>query len=58
MTECDFRRVDHPVYLLDLASCNFFLFGHLHEKMAGSVYETVEELEEKIKMVIEIIQKS
>jgi hypothetical protein len=26
--------------------------------MAGSVYETVEELEEKIKMVIEIIQKS
>jgi hypothetical protein len=58
MAECDFRRLDHPVYSPVLTPCDFFLFDCLHEKMIGSVYETVEELEEKIRVVIEAIPKS
>jgi hypothetical protein len=42
IAEYDFRRLDHSAYLPDLAYCDFFLFGYLHQKMIGSVYETVE----------------
>jgi hypothetical protein len=58
MAKCNFRRLDHPAYSQVLAPCDFFLFSYLHEKIAGSVYETVEELEEKIRVVIETIPKS
>jgi hypothetical protein len=58
MAECNFCIFDHAAYLLDLAPYEFFIFGYLHEKMAESVYETVEELEEKIRVVIEAIAKS
>jgi hypothetical protein len=58
MSECDFCKLDHPAYSPDLAHCDFFLFGYLHEKMAKSIYETVEELEEKIRVIIEAIPKS
>jgi hypothetical protein len=58
MAECDFRRPGHPAYSSDLALCDFFLFGCLYETMFGFVYETVEELEKKIKVIIEAIPKS
>jgi hypothetical protein len=58
MTECDFRRLDHPVYSLDLAPCDFSLFDYLHKKMVGSMYEKVDELEEKIRVIIKAIAKS
>jgi hypothetical protein len=58
MIECNFRIFDHSAYSLDLAPYDFFIFGYLHEKMTGSVYETVEELEEKIRVVIEAIANS
>jgi hypothetical protein len=57
MEECEFRKFDHPTYSQDLVPCNFFLFGCLHEKIAGFVYETVEELEEKIRVIIEAFAK-
>jgi hypothetical protein len=52
MAECDFRRLDHPAYSPDCAYCGFFLFDYLHDKMARSVYDTIEELEQKIKVII------
>jgi hypothetical protein len=58
MAEYDFRRFDRPAYSPDVALCDFFLFSYLHEKMIRAVYERVNELEEKIKMIIEAIRKS
>jgi hypothetical protein len=58
MAECNFRRPDHPAYSLDLTLCDFFLFGCLYETIFEFVYETVEELEKKIKVIIEAISKS
>jgi hypothetical protein len=58
MAECDFRRLDYQANSPDFAPCDFFLFGYLHVKMSRSVYETVEELEEKIRVAIQAIPKS
>jgi hypothetical protein len=52
MTELDFRQFDHPASSPDLELWNFVLFGCLHEKMVWPVRETVEELEEKSRMLI------
>jgi hypothetical protein len=57
MAECDFRRLDCLVYSQDLASCDFFLSGYLRKKMSMSVYEMVEELEDKIIVIIQAISK-
>jgi hypothetical protein len=58
MAEYDFRRFERPAYSQDIASCDFFFFGYLHEKMIKAVYKRVDKLEEKIRMVIEAIPKS
>jgi hypothetical protein len=58
MAKCDFRRLDYPAYSPDLALCDFFVSSYLHKKIARSVYETVEEVEEKIWVIIQAIPKS
>jgi hypothetical protein len=58
MAECDFRKSDRPAYSPDITPCDFFLFGYLHEKMIGTVYKRTNELEEKIRVIIEAIPKS
>jgi hypothetical protein len=57
LDECDFRKLEHPPYSLDLSLCDFFLFGYLHEKMKFLSYQTVEKLEEAITRTIEAIPK-
>jgi hypothetical protein len=57
MTECDFHILDHSAYSQNLASCDFF-FLVTCTRMLGSMYETVEELEKKIRVVIQAISKS
>jgi hypothetical protein len=58
IVECDFRKFDHPTDSKDLVSCEFFLVGDLHEKMTRSVYETMNEFEKKVKVVIQAILTS
>jgi hypothetical protein len=57
MAHFNFCRFDHLAYSSDLAFCDFFFCGYLHEKIIRSVYEMVDELEEKIKVIIEAIPK-
>jgi hypothetical protein len=58
IAECNFLRFNHIAYSLDLTLCDFFFFGYLHEKMARFVHEMIDELEEKIKVIIEAILKA
>jgi hypothetical protein len=52
------RRLKRPPYSPDLAPCDFFLFGYLHEKMQLLRYDTVDELQEAITSTIDGIPKA
>jgi hypothetical protein len=41
-------RLFHPSSSPDLASANFWLFGHVKVMLEGSSFETAEELQEKV----------
>jgi hypothetical protein len=53
--ESHFRRLEHPPYSRDLAPCDFFLFGYLHDKMQFLSYGTVDELRYTIVSTIQAI---
>jgi hypothetical protein len=44
LTNLGFTRMEHPPYSPDLASCDFFLFGAMKEKLSGQRFEGVERL--------------
>ena len=45
------KTVPHPPYSLDLAPCDFCLFP----KLRGSRYETIEEVNEAVRKVIDTL---
>ena len=51
LTKMGIKTVPHPPYSLDLASCNFWLFP----KLRGCRYETIEEMKEAVRKVIDTL---
>ena len=51
----DIKTVDHPPKSPDLASCDFWLFPKLKEKLKGCRYETIEEMKETVTKVIDTL---
>ena len=49
------KTVPHPPYRPDLASCDFWLFAKLKEKLRGCRYETIVEMKEAITKVIDTL---
>ena len=49
------KTVSHPPHSPDLAPCDFCLFPKLKEKLRGCRYETIEEMKEAVKMVIDTL---
>ena len=47
----DIKTVPHPFYSLNLALCDFWLFS----KLRGCRYETIEEMKEVIRKVIDTL---
>jgi hypothetical protein len=58
LNECQFRRLERARYSPDLAPYDFFLFGHLDDKMQFLSYGTVDELQEAITSTNEWIPKT
>jgi hypothetical protein len=52
LEESSFRRLEHLPDSPDLAPCDFFLFGYLHERRQVLLYDTVEEPEQPITRTI------
>ena len=48
------KTVPHPPYSPDLASCDFWLFPKLKEKLRGCRYETIE-MKEAVTKVIDTL---
>jgi hypothetical protein len=44
LTDFGFKRMEHPPYSLDLASCDFYLFSVMKENFSGQCFESVDEL--------------
>jgi hypothetical protein len=38
------RRMEHPPYSLDLAPCDFFLFGAIKQVFAGQHFDTIDDI--------------
>ena len=51
------KTVPHRPYSPDLAPCDFCLFPKLKEKLRGCRYQTIEELKEAVRKVIDTITK-
>ena len=51
LTKMGIKTVFHPLYSLDLASCDFWLFP----KLRGCRYETIEEMKEAVMKVIDTL---
>ena len=49
------KTVPQPLYSLDLAPCDFWLFPKLKEKLRGCRYETIEEMKEIVTKVIDTL---
>ena len=49
------NTIPHPPYSPDLAPGNFWLFPKPKEKLRGSLYETIEEMEEAVTKVIDTL---
>ena len=47
----DINTVPHPLYSLDLAPCDFWLF----HKLRGCRYETIDEMKEAVTKVIDTL---
>jgi hypothetical protein len=58
LDQCQFRRLEHPPNSPDLIPRDFFLFGHIHEKMQFLSYGTVDELQEAVTSTVEAIPKT
>jgi hypothetical protein len=44
LEQSEFKRMEHPAYRLDLAACDFFLFGYMKEQLKGRSFAEEEEL--------------
>ena len=51
LTKMGIKTVPHPPYSLELALCDFWLFP----KLRGCHYETIEEMKEAVRMVIDTL---
>ena len=49
------KTVCHPPYSPDLASCDFWSFPKLNEKLRSCRYETIEEIKEAVTKVIDTL---
>ena len=49
------KTVAHPPYSPDLALCDFWLFPKLKEKLRSCRYETIEDIKEAVKKVIDTL---
>ena len=49
------KTLPHRPYSPDLAPCDFWLFPKLKEKLRGCRYETIEEMKEAVKKVIDTL---
>jgi hypothetical protein len=38
------KRMEHPLYSLDLPPCDFYLFSAMKENLSGQRFESVDEL--------------
>ena len=55
LTKMGIKKVPQPPYSPDLASCDFWLFPKLKEKLRGCRYETIEEMKEAVTKVIDTL---
>ena len=55
LTKMGIKTVPQPPYRPDLASCDFWLFSKLKEKLRGCRYETIEEMKEAVTKVIDTL---
>ena len=55
LTKMGIKTVPHPPFSSDLASCDFWLFPKLKEKLRGCRYEIIEEMKEAVKKVIDTL---
>jgi hypothetical protein len=51
------REAHHPPYSLDIAPSDFYLFGKLKEQMAGSEFESTEDLLATIRSLTNAISR-
>jgi hypothetical protein len=56
MTIAELERMEHLPYSLDLAPCDFFLFGYIKGKLMGKQEETFEDLVSEVRNIIEGIR--
>lgn len=52
-----FKRTPHPPYSPDIAPSDFYLFGYIKERLKGCFFDTVEDLREKILMILREISE-
>ena len=57
LTKIGIKTVPHPSYSPDLASCDFWLFPKLKEKVRGCRYETIEEMKEAVTKVMDTLKQ-
>ena len=55
LTKMGIKTVPLPPYSPDFASCDFWLFPKLKEKLRGCLYETIEEMKEAVTKVIDTL---
>ena len=58
LTKMGIKRVRHPPCSPDLAPCDFSLFPKLKEKLIGCRYESIEEMKEAVKKVIDALTQN
>jgi hypothetical protein len=56
MAAAELERMGHSPCSLDLAPCDFFLFGYLKGKLVGKQYETPEDLVSEVRTIIDGIR--
>jgi hypothetical protein len=57
MATAELERMEHSLYSLDLAPCDFFLFGSVKRKLVGKQYETPEDFVSEVRKIIERIHQ-
>jgi histone-lysine N-methyltransferase SETMAR len=51
------KRVSHPPYSLDLAPCDFYLFGYIKGRLADASFEEPDQLLQAIDGILQSIEK-
>jgi hypothetical protein len=52
----ELKYTPHPSYFPNLMQCDFFLFGHVKRALQRSVFESAEELLDKMMKIVDAIQ--